>query len=608
MDPGDQCHRDPVQADVVCDHDLRPVIGRIRSDMDDSVSQSAPAASSPVVTRFAPSPTGHLHVGGARTALFCWALAKRLGGRFLLRVEDTDRKRSSEAAAEGILRDLAWLGIGWDDGPELEAGPEHGGLMLGGDSRGVGPYLQSQRAEIYHRVFDTMLSSGLAYPAFESEDELTAMRDAAVEAKETFRYRRGHDYDHDRALERIAAGEPHVLRFNMPTDPVTVRDEVLGDIEFTEDHTDDFVIRKRDGMPTYHLAVVVDDELMGVTHVVRGQEHLQNTPRHVALQQALGYRVPVYAHLPLIFNPDGSKMSKRDKDKAARAACKGAKLSEPPTDAISGERFAAWMKDKKSQLESGELLALADTLTLDLPEIEVEDFRRSGYLPAALCNYLALLGWNPGEKTEDGKNLERFDQAFLAEKFGLERVGKSPSKFDRDKLLAFNQDAVAAMDSAEFESAWRAWLSEFEPEALERLGERFGVLAQAVQPRAKTFRQALEPAAFAIVEDDAYAFDDNAVAKALHKGEPTGLAVLGDLRKMLEGLSEFSVASIESAIQSFCEQREMGMGKAAQPLRVAVTGNTVSPGLGETLASLGRDSVLARIDRCLSECAQGAGA
>ncbi|MEM1330830.1 MAG: glutamate--tRNA ligase [Planctomycetota bacterium] len=554
------------------------------------------------VTRFAPSPTGHLHVGGARTALFCWALARRLGGRFLLRVEDTDRKRSSEAAAGGILRDLAWLGIGWDDGPELE----HQGETLGGDERGIGPYYQSQRADLYAKAFEALIEAGMAYPAFETEADLGAMRNAAVEAKQTFRYRQPEGYDLEASLERMRAGEEHVLRFRMPIDPVVVRDSILGDIEFTEEHTDDFVIRKRDGMPTYHLAVVVDDELMGVTHVVRGQEHLQNTPRHVALQHALGYRVPVYAHLPLIFNPDGSKMSKRDKDKAARAACKDRKLDGPPEGTVAPEAFAKWMKDKKSQLESGDLIALASALKLDLPEIDVEDFRRSGYLPETVCNYLALLGWNPGEKTEDGKDLERFDSAFLAEKFGLERVGKSASKFDRDKLRAFSQDTIGAMGPDVFEATWRAWLAEFEPAVLERVGDRFGVLARAVQPRAKTLRHALEPAAFALVDDDGYDFDAKAVKKALHKGDPSGLQVLMDLRPVIEGVVSFTAEGIESAINGFCEQREMGLGKAAQPLRVALTGSTVSPSLGETLASIGKDAALARIDRCLAQCVQGA--
>jgi glutamyl-tRNA synthetase len=281
--------------------------------MTDTTDQPA----NQTVTRFAPSPTGHLHIGGARTALFCAAYAGGASGRFVLRIEDTDQKRSSEAAAAGILDDLVWLGITWDDGPTYSDGA-HG---CGGDDRGVGPFYQSQRREHYGKHLDRLIDAELAYPAFETPEELAEMRKAAEAEKKTFIYRRPADYDHAAALKR-AESEEHVIRFRMPEAPVTVRDEILGEVTFPYEELDDLVIRKKDGFPTYHFAVVVDDELMGVTHVVRGQEHLNNTPRHIALMNALGFRVPVFAHLPLIFNADGSKMSKRDKDKAVRSAVK----------------------------------------------------------------------------------------------------------------------------------------------------------------------------------------------------------------------------------------------------------------------------------------------
>lgn len=548
---------------------------------------------SAVITRFAPSPTGHLHVGGARTALFCWAYAKRHGGRFVLRIEDTDQKRSSEAAVGGILADLAWLGIDWQDGPELEG--------FGGDDRGVGPYYQAQRLDLYNAAVQTLLDAQLAYPAFETEADIAALRAEAEKNKDTFRYRRDAvtpDYDHAAATERMKT-EEHVIRFCMPTEPVEVVDDVLGTIEFGEEHTDDFVIRKKDGFPTYHLAVVVDDELMGVTHILRGQEHLQNTPRHVALQLALGYRTPTYAHLPLIFNPDGSKMSKRDKDKAARAACKDAGVDS--VSAVEDGRFAEWLKDKKSQLETGQLLSLASELSLELPEIDVEDFRRSGYLPEVLVNYLALLGWNPGMKTDDGKDLERFDEAFLAEHFAFDRLGKSASKFDREKLAAFNQDTINTMEPAEFAERWHAWLAQYEPDVLAQFGERFAVVAEAIQPRAKTFRHALEPAAFILTEADAIAYDAKAVKKVLLKGEPSGLAVLQTfLDDRFGAIEPFAPQAIDDAVAQFCEDEGLGMGKIAQPLRVAMTGTSVSPGVGHTLASVGKDEARRRIERCLS--------
>lgn len=586
------------------------------------------------ITRFAPSPTGHLHVGGARTALFCWAFARRHGGRFVLRIEDTDQKRSSEDAARGILEDLAWLGIGWDDGPELkvarlsEPGGGHGRPgdaahrleagatgVFGGDVRGVGPYYQSQRLEVYQHFIDRLLEAGLAYPAFDTAEELAAKRAEAQARKETYRYQRPADYDHGRAMDRMRAGEACVVRFAMPHEPVRVTDAVLGEIEFDEQHTDDFVIRKADGFPTYHFAVVVDDELMGVTHVLRGQEHLNNTPRHAALQRALTrddgtpFRTPVYAHMPLIFNPDGSKMSKRDKDKAVRAALKaepGAQerarraLTEQQTDGgAGGPALDDWLSDKALQMPPENLLFIANSEGIELPEVDVEDFRRSGYLPGVLCNYLALLGWNPGMKHEDGTDLERFDMDFLCEHFSLERIGRSNSKFDRDKLAAFNQDAIAAMAPEAFEAALREWAERYDPDLLAQLGGRFGLAARAVQPRIRTLGQCREPIAFVFVADDEVEYDEKAVQKGLSKGEPSGLELLRGFQPRLEQIEPFEPEPIEAEVRAYCEERGVGMGKLAAALRVAITGTSVSPGLGETLVLVGRDGAVARVARVL---------
>ncbi|TVS08061.1 MAG: glutamate--tRNA ligase, partial [Phycisphaerales bacterium] len=393
---------------------------------------------SPIVTRFAPSPTGNLHVGGARTALFAWAIAQRArnsgaGGRFVLRIEDTDLKRSSEEASRGILEDLAWLGLSWDDGPEFESGD----TRIGGDERGVGPFYQSQRKDLYDAFVQRLVDADLAYPAFDTPEELDAMRAEAQAAKKTFVYRRPEGYDRDAMLERAAA-EEHVVRFKMPPEAVTVRDEVLGDVTVPFEELDDFIIRKRDGMPTYHFAVVVDDELMGVTDVVRGQEHLNNTPRHAALIRALRhedgreFRMPRFAHLPVIANPDNSKMSKRDRDKAARAKCREvgveALVQIHGRVGVGEGDFHAWLEDKTRQLPGEPLERLAAAVGVDLPEVAVDDFRRSGYLPEVLLNYLALLGWNSGEKDDEGKNIERFDLGWFVERFELSRVGKGSSK------------------------------------------------------------------------------------------------------------------------------------------------------------------------------------
>ncbi len=548
------------------------------------------------LTRFAPSPTGHLHIGGARTALYNWALA-RPDGRFLLRIEDTDRARSSEDAALGILEDLAWLGIGWDEGPVYGE--------LGGDPRGVGPFRQAERTGLYDAAVAALIEGDRAYPAFETPEELDALRAEARAAKRSFRYRRPADFDREAALARMGR-EEHVVRFRMPEEPVSVVDRVLGEIAFGEEHLDDFVIRKRDGFPTYHLAVVVDDERMGVTHVLRGQEHLNNTPRHVALQRALGYREPVYAHLPLIFNADGSKMSKRDKDKAAREAVK-ARLAEDPaaraelTAIVPGERLDAWLADKRSQLEPALLVPLASALALELPCIEVEDFRRAGYLPEVLCNYLALLGWSPGEKDDQGRDRERFDRAYLCERFSLDRIGTSNARFDREKLLAFDQEAISELSDADFFARWSEWCERYAPEALAREEGWRRRYAAMVRTRCRTLADATAaggPGAFAWVADDALRYDPAAVEKWLRKGAPSGFERLAAAAQELADLEPFEPEAIEAAVAALAESLGVGLGKLAQPLRVAVTGSAASPPLGDTLAILGRDSALGRVERC----------
>ncbi|MDX2116109.1 MAG: glutamate--tRNA ligase [Planctomycetota bacterium] len=557
-----------------------------------------------VVTRFAPSPTGHLHIGGARTALFCWAYARRHGGRFLLRIEDTDQARSSEASARGILEDLAWLGIRWDEGPLLGD--------IGGDPRRVAPFHQSQRLPIYNRVIDEMIDRGTAYADFSAAADLDAMRKAATAAKQTFRYRpdAAQILPPAEQRRRMHAGEPHVVRLRSPEAPVSVTDEVLGEVAFAAGEVDDFVLRKADGFPTYHFGVVVDDELMGVTHVLRGQEHLMNTPKHVVLQQVLGYRTPVYAHMPLIFNDQGAKMSKRERDQAARAAVKQKGIKTPPVDSIDAAAFDAWAADTKRQLETGQLESLAESMGLALPEVSVEDFRKAGYVPPAINNFIALLGWNPGIKNPDGSDLERFDMEFLARNFDLPRIGKSNSRFDRRKLLAFNADVLGAMTDEQFLAAWSQWLQRFDPAAaaaLAALGSQRGAwLARAVKPRCKTLRDAIRPAAFAFVADDHLVHEDAAVKQVIagpvnkDGSGPTGADLLRRLTPALERTGPFEPETLQAALDAFAAEHQLTIGVVAPPLRVALTGTRVSPGLGETLAVLGRSSALRRIERVLA--------
>lgn len=554
-----------------------------------------------VITRFAPSPTGHLHIGGARTALFAWAYAKGRGGRFILRVEDTDRQRSSAESETQILDSLAWLGLGWDDGPEHRL---PSGERVGGDERGVGPFHQALRLGIYTHHLDTLIDAELAYHAFETPEELDAKRQHARAEKKAYRYDRAAlEIPKAERIRRAESGEACVVRFRMPDEAITVHDQVLGEVTVKPEDMDDFVIRKADGFPTYHFACVVDDELMGVTHVIRGQEHLINTPKHVALQRALGFRTPVYAHLPLIMNPEGSKMSKRDKDRAAREAAKRAGIHTTPVPDLDDSEFKAWLGDSKKQLPTFSLEALAAKLGLELPEIEVDDFQRAGFLPEVVCNYIALLGWSPGG------DLEKFDAAFLKETFDLPRIVKTAARFDRKKLLAFNTDALTAMGPAEFKRRWRSWCESEAPDLVRKLSdEQFALMAEANQPRSKTFRDALGFSSFLLVETGEIVYDEKAVKKFVHKNEGQGLRALGELRETLAAVEPWSPAEIESRVEAFAQERELGMGAVAQPLRIACTGTSVSPPIGATLAALGRETALARIDRALEQLAEPAGA
>ena len=541
-------------------------------------------------TRFAPSPTGHLHVGGARTALFCWALARAEGGTFILRVEDTDRRRSSDAAARAILEDLKWLGIRWDEGPEYEG-------WGGGDS---GPYQQSQRLDLYRRYAEQLIEQGDAYRAFETPQELDAARAAAQAVGRGYRYDRASlRLDDDTIRRYLSENRPYVVRFKVPDEgEITVHDEVRGEVRVSADELDDFIILKADGYPTYHFAVVVDDELMRVTHVIRGQEHLYNTPRHVLLQDALRFRRPTYAHISLILNPDGSKMSKRDRDKALRREVGHRRLEgAPPGSDIPPETWGWWIGDDDHQLDLEASKRLAEALGVELPEIDIEEFRRAGYLPEVLVNYMALLGWSPG----GGR--EKFDQQFLEQHFSLDRIIKSPARFDREKLLAFNLDALQAMPADAFESRLREHGERYHRDYLRQLGDdKFAVFAAANHARSKTLEDPYRTCRFFVVKDDEIVYErSKAVRKALENGEPNGYAHLEAVLPRLAALEGWTVESLEATVKAFVDEQVDGkLGKVAQPLRIAVSGGTISPAIFDTLAILGRQSVLARIERCLA--------
>ena len=555
-----------------------------------------------VVTRFAPSPSGHLHVGGARTALFCWAFARGRDGRFVLRIEDTDQKRSSDEASLGFMRDLAWLGMDWNEGPTLAELPGQGG----GDH---GPYFQSERLSIYHAHLDRLVEEGKAYHAFDTPEELDAKRRAARTAKQAYRYDRAAlDLDPADVAAKLAAGEPSVIRFRTPDAAITILDDVLGEATLPAGEVDDFVIRKADGYPTYHFAVVVDDALMKVSHVLRAQEHFNNTAKHILLQDALGFPRPNYGHLSLIMNPDGSKMSKRDKDKTLRAAVRAQEIEHCPVDGdgnsiVDSETWDRWKSDKTVQLDLDRLESIAGILEVALPEINVADFRRSGYLPEVLCNFLSLNGWSAGD------DLEKFDNAFLCSNFGLDRVQKTPAKFDRDKLLAFNLDAIQAMTPEEFATRSRAHAEQFHPEFLARIDDdQFAILCEASRERSKTLSEPFRTNRFLVLPDDAIEWAvSKPVRKALFRGEPTGFELLARVRDILADLEDFKAASLESVITAFAEEvAEGNLGRVAQPLRIAVSGGPVSPPIFDTLEILGRESVIARIVLCREALAEAA--
>ena len=515
---------------------------------------------SKVVTRFAPSPTGALHVGGARTALFNWAFARKHGGQFILRIEDTDQTRSTDESVTGILDDMAWLGIDWDQGPD-PADPANRQI---GDR---GPYFQSQRLDIYKEHLQRLIDAGLAY------DDGGAMR------------------------------------FRTPDHDLTIDDAVLGEVTVKCADLEDFIIMKSDGFPTYHFAVVIDDALMGATHVLRGQEHLSNSHKHAALLDALGLERPTWAHIPLIFNMDSSKMSKRDKAKTARKTAKEFIQQNDMKSLVEKLVAADWIALLSNEQENNLLdefvnkkndemrvaKHLADALSITLPEIEVADFRASGYLPGALLNYLALLGWSPGD------DIEKFDRDFLVERFDLSRCGKSNSKFDREKLFRFNADAIAELPTDEFKTQWRSYAEQFQPELFAKVtDERFDPMALAYHQRSRTLAEPLNIGRFLIENDDDIEYDEKAVKKNLKKNDGEGFGVLKELRSRYADCDPWSGDAAHKVVHDLAEEMSIKMGKVAQPLRVAVSGSTVSPPIDQTLEILGKSSTLARIDRCLT--------
>jgi len=540
--------------------------------------------------RFAPSPTGYLHVGGARTALFNWLFCRRYGGTFILRIEDTDILRNIEGAEAKLIEDLKWLGIDYDEGPDV-GGPR-------------GPYRQSERRDLYDAAANKLLKDGQAYYAFDTPEELEAMRQKAAAEKRPFRYARPDPLptkaDADRAR---AEGRPVVVRFAAPNEPISVHDEVLGDVGFAAGEIEDLVIIKSNGWPTYHFAVVVDDEHMGITHVLRAQEHLMNTPKHVFMQQALGYATPKFAHLPLVFNMDGTKMSKRDKARAVQQAIKlQARQRKPGTpetaDWMESLHRAAGGEEVVNRLLEGDapdaatLDRLAAFLHVPLPEIDVHDFRVSGYLPEALTNFVALIGWSPGD---DREMLSREE---MIAAFSLDRINKTAGRFDREKLLAMNTEYCASAAPRRLLAGFRDW-AQCSGSHLAALDDATAARALEVCRGFRTFHDIEFKLGALFIPDEQLEYEPESVRKVLEKNGGRGYAMLEKLRSQLAEVEPWTAAAVEAFLKSFCEVTGAKMGEVAQPVRVAVAGKTVSPAIGETLALLGRDKTLRRISQCL---------
>jgi glutamyl-tRNA synthetase len=511
--------------------------------------------------------------------------ARRHGGHFVLRVEDTDRARSSEDAANGILCDLEWLGLSWDEGPNRP------------DTAKAGPYYQSQRLALYNQFVEQLMASGHAYEAWETREELGAMRRAAMDKKENFRYRKTEHSAADLARFREEGRTP-VIRFKHTTQPVTVKDRILGDITLQPDEFDDIVIRKADGFPTYHFAVVIDDHHMHITQILRGAEHLKNTHKHLGLYAALGWEPPASGHMPLIFNPTGSKMSKRDKAKAARA---GARNAHKARGAAKGDWawlaemtgseadvIALFMKKKNDNLQTAEAIAAA--LNVPLPMIDVQDFRVGGYIPEALVNYMALLGWSPGDDREI-MTLEEMSACF-----SLDRVGRTAARFDPEKLVWMNGEYMRSLPESRIMALFSQYLELSSSSIRSLTPERQLELLRLFRSRSRTFAALDQASAFLFEAPTTYA--PKAAKKWLRKGN--GLANLATARQVLEGITDWSPATILEALESHAKSAEMNTGKLAQPIRVAISGNAVTPPIGETVAFLDKAEVLQRIDACLA--------
>jgi glutamyl-tRNA synthetase len=459
-----------------------------------------------IITRFPPSPTGYLHLGGARTALFNWFYARHTQGRFVLRIEDTDRVRSTQESVDAIFEAMEWLGLDWDDGP----------------------YFQSQRFDLYETYIQKLLESGQAYYCTCSSEELDAMRKHAMATGGKPKY---NGTCRGKGLESTPGA---VVRFKAPvTGTTVVRDVIKGIIVFQNNETDDFIIRRSDGTPTYNFVVVVDDITMGINTIIRGDDHVNNTPRQIQLYRALEANLPTFGHVPMVLGADRGRLSKRH----------GA--------------------------------------------MSVTAYREMGFLPDALINYLMRLGWSHGDQ-------EFFTRDELIEKFSLDNIGTSPGIFDPDKLLALNADHIKATPPEQLAPVALPYLKEKGYTDAEE-GAYLTAIIPTLNTRSKTLLEMAEGASF--YYEDPLTYEEKAAKKFL---KVNALEPLRHLLGQLTGLDPFDETNLEAAFKAVMEATGLKLGKIAQPVRVALTGGTVSPGIFEVINVLGRDKSVARIEAAMT--------
>jgi glutamyl-tRNA synthetase len=457
-----------------------------------------------IITRFPPSPTGYLHVGGARTALFNWLYARHMQGKFILRIEDTDIERSTQESVDAILEALAWLGIEWD----------------------AGPYFQSKRFDIYSEYIQKLIDSKDAYYCVCSPEKLEAMRKKAMSLDGKPKY------DGTCRHQGLTKTDNAVVRFAIPVTGITVIEDVVkGDIVFQNTELDDFIICRSDGTPTYNLAVVVDDITMSINTVIRGDDHLNNTPKQILLYKAFGSPLPTFAHVPMVLGSDRNRLSKRH----------GA--------------------------------------------MSVTAYRDMGYLPDALLNYLVRLGWSYGDQ-------EFFTRDELIEKFTLDNIGRSAGIFDTEKLLALNADHIKAAAPQKLARYLLPFLHDKGFIADE--GDYIESVIKTLHTRSKTLREMADGAKFYF--EDIVSYDENAAQKFFNGASLEPLKLLA---KQLDEIDHFSEKKLENVFKAVMETTGLKLGKIAQPVRVALTGKTVSPGIFEIIEVLGKERVIERLKKAI---------